>query len=108
MTIWVGYRPSQLRWTGGTPKPFSKTRGVVRTFCPECGTSISYLDEGIKDELYINIGFLDSPERFRPQAHAYWRMKLPWLDFADDLPRVDGYSRARDPATGYPIDRRCG
>lgn len=105
LSVWVGYRPSQFRLTCGTPKSFSRTKGVVRTFCPECGTSISYLDDGLSDELYLTIGFLDNPERFEPQAHVYWRMKLPGLDFADDLPRVDDYSRGRDPAFGDPKDR---
>ncbi len=107
LTVWVGYRPSQFRFTRGTPKSFSKTEGVVRTFCPECGTSIGYKDAGIADELYVNIGFLDRPENFRPEAHAYWRMKLPWLDVADDLPRVDGYTRERDPTVGTPAGRKC-
>lgn len=105
LTIWVGYRPDQFRLTRGTPKSFSKTSGVVRTFCPECGTSISYADRGLADELYLTIGFLDHPERFPPQAHAYWRMRLPWLDFADDLPHVDGYSPVRDPDFGDPANR---
>jgi hypothetical protein len=105
LTIWVGYRPDQFRLTRGTPKSFSKTSGVVRTFCPDCGTSISYSDRGLADELYLTIGFLERPERFAPQAHAYWRMRLPWLDFANDLPRVDGYSRDRDPDFGDPADR---
>jgi hypothetical protein len=105
VNIWVGYRKDQFRLTRGKPKGFSKTKGVVRTFCPECGTSISYLDEGLGDELYVTIGFLDRPEGFRPQAHAYWRMRLPWIEFADDLPHVGGYSRRRDPAFGDPVDR---
>lgn len=108
LTIWIGYRPDQFELVSGTPKSFSKTRGVVRTFCPDCGTSISYADDGTKDELYLNIGFMDHPERFEPQAHAYWRMRLPWMAFADDLPRVDAYSRKRDPKLGYPKDRKCG
>ena len=60
VNIWVGYRTNQFRLTRGEPKSFSKTRGVVRTFCPECGTSIGYLDEGLGDELYLTIGFLDN------------------------------------------------
>ena len=108
LTIWVGYRPSQFHFIRGTPKSFSKTSGVVRTFCPECGTSISYSDEGAKGELYVNVGFMDTPERFRPQAHAYWRMKLPWIEFADSLPRMDAYSRERSQEVGYPKDRKCG
>ena len=105
LAVWVGYRPSQFRLTRGTPKSFSKTKGVVRTFCPECGAPVGYTDEGLPDELYVAIGFLDHPERFKPQAHAYWRMKLPWVEFADGLPHVDGYSRTRDPAFGNPTDR---
>ena len=108
LTIWIGYRPDQVRLIRGNPKSFSKTKGVVRTFCADCGTSISYTDEGAEDELYLSIGFMDNPERFRPQAHAYWRMKLPWMDFAEDLPRIEAYSRERDPGLGYPRDRKCG
>ncbi|WP_245463612.1 MULTISPECIES: GFA family protein [unclassified Mesorhizobium] len=34
MTIWIGYRPEQFQLLRGTPKAFSKTPGVTRTFCP--------------------------------------------------------------------------
>ena len=67
LTIWIGYRPNEFRLTRGVLKSFSKTKGVTRTFCPECGTSISYFDEGLRDELYLTIGFFDHPERFPPQ-----------------------------------------
>jgi hypothetical protein len=103
--VWVGYRPDQLRFTRGEPKSFSKTPGVVRSFCGDCGTSISYRDDGLADEIYLAIGFLDHPERFEPEAHAFWREKLPWLAFDDDLPRLDGYSRKRTAALGDPRDR---
>ena len=93
--VWVGYRPEQIQFVAGNPKSFSKTRGVARTFCSECGSSISYTDQGIPNELYLALGFLDHPERFHPEAHAYWRERLTWIAFADELPRIDGYSRKR-------------
>jgi hypothetical protein len=105
VNIWIGYRADQFRLVRGKPRSFSKGRGVVRTFCAECGTSIGYLDEGLEDELYVTIGFLDRPERLRPQAHAYWRMRLPWIELADDLPHVDRYSGRRNPALGDPVNR---
>lgn len=105
LVVWVGYRPSQFRLIRGQPTSFSKTEGVLRTFCGTCGTTISYKDDGLHDELYLALGFFDRPERFRPEAHAYWRMKLPWLEISDDLPREDGYSRARDPEQSNPVDR---
>jgi Glutathione-dependent formaldehyde-activating enzyme len=42
LSVWVGYRPDQFRLIRGAPKSFSKTKGVVRTFCPDCGTSIAH------------------------------------------------------------------
>jgi hypothetical protein len=105
LLVWVGYHPDQFRITQGHPKSFCKTKGVTRTFCSNCGTSISYVDDGIPNELYVTLGFLDRPECFRPQAHAYWRQKLPWIDLVDDLPRIDGYSRERDPRVGTPKNR---
>jgi hypothetical protein len=105
INVWVGYRPEQFKLLRGKPKSFSKTKGIFRTFCADCGTSISYWDQGLHDELYVTIGFLDNPESFAPQAHGYWRMRLPWMQIADGLPRVDTYTRTRDPALGSPAER---
>ena len=95
-------RPGSCITFGKSVHPFA---GITHTFCPECGTSISYFDEGLRDELYLAIGFFDHPERFSPQAHAYWQMKLPWISFSDDLSHTEGYSRRRDPTLGNPVDR---
>lgn len=102
LTVWVGYRPGQVKFITGQPKSFSKTKGIVRSFCADCGTSISYMDEALNDELYVTIGFLDDPARFEPQAHAYWQMKLPWLHVDDNLPKFDEYSRSRGSRVGDP------
>ncbi len=105
LVVWIGYQASQFRITRGRPKSFSKTQGVVRTFCGECGSSISYADEALAGEVYVALGFFDYPERLRPQVHAYCREMLPWLHLTDDLPRCEGYSRLRDEALGAPNER---
>src|SRR5690606_2995128 len=99
------YRTNQVRYKQGQPATFSKTPGVIRSFCAKCGSSISYLDQGLAGEIYICIGFMDSPERFVPAAHGYWRERLSYLRINDDLPKQDGYTRARDGAFGNPRDR---
>ncbi|TGQ63499.1 MAG: GFA family protein [Mesorhizobium sp.] len=105
LTVWIGYRQAQISFGSNVPKMFSKTPGVVRTFCEECGSSIGYIDQGLRDEYWLTIGFMDNPERFEPEAHSFWSMKLPWVEFADDLPRVPRYSRPRDPNVGDPSNR---
>jgi hypothetical protein len=47
LNIWVGYRPNAFKMLRGMPKSYSKKKGISRTFCGDCGTSISYLDEGL-------------------------------------------------------------
>jgi hypothetical protein len=105
LTIWVGYRPDQFTVLEGKPKTYSKTPDIVRSFCGRCGTSSGYVDKGISNEYYLTIGFFDHPERFKPAAHGYWRLKLPWIEFSDDLPRVEEYTRRRDPKLGNPNTR---
>jgi hypothetical protein len=99
--VWVGYQPHQVTITSGKPAVFSKTPGISRSFCSTCGTSIAYQDDGIKDELYLTLGFFDGPEGLPPSAHAYWRLRLPWVSFADTIPRTP--SRASGPIAGLAI-----
>lgn len=105
MMLWVGYRPRQVAFVAGQPKTFSRTPGVTRSFCGDCGSSIAYVDEGIADEVHVAIGFFDRPQGFPPAAHAFWSGKLPYLSFDDGLARIETYSRQRDPALGTPDKR---
>lgn len=106
LTVWIGYRCDQINFTRGTPKAISRTQGVRRTFCADCGSSIGYAEEGLPGECWLTIGFMDHPERFQPTIHAFWSMKLPWASFADGLPRVGRHSRNRLGQTGFPDQRK--
>lgn len=106
LTIWIGYQCKQVNFISGIPTSFSKTSGVQRTFCAKCGSSIAYMDDGLKDEIWLTIGFMDHPERYEPMAHGFWPMKLPWIKFGDHLPRAESYTRRRDRAIGYPSGRK--
>ncbi|MCV9967810.1 GFA family protein [Pararhizobium sp. BT-229] len=105
MMIWIGYRSEQLICTAGQPKTFSKTRGVTRSFCGDCGSCISYQDAGLPSEIYLCIAFMDAPERFEPSAHGNWEERLLFVEMSDRLPREARYTRPRQPALGLPRDR---
>ena len=105
LAIWVGYRPDQFRLNSRDAEVVLENQRRGPNVLPRVRHLDQLFGPRLADELYLTIGFFDRPERFAPQAHAYWRMRLPWLDFADDLPRVDGYSRDRDPDFGDPADR---
>ncbi|WP_244484273.1 MULTISPECIES: GFA family protein [unclassified Rhizobium] len=89
----------------GTPKTFSKTPGIIRSFCDECGTFIAYKDEDLPSKIYLCIGFMDTPEKFDPAAHGYWQQRLPFVEISDGLPREARYTRSRADGYGSRRDR---
>ena len=62
MVTWAGYRPDTVTWTEGAAKPFASSPDVLRRFCPDCGTPLSYESTRWPDELHILVATLDDPE----------------------------------------------
>lgn len=92
---WIGYRASRVQWLGDAPRKYRSSAHGSRGFCGRCGSTISYEDDRLEDELYIAAGVLDNPEAVRPRAHAWDRSRLSWVVTDDGLPRLADYSRAR-------------
>ena len=84
---WAMYEQSQLEFLAGPPADYASSPGATRSFCARCGTQISFSADYIPGLVDITIGSLDEPEQMAPAFH-YWESKrLPWLQFADALPR---------------------
>ena len=88
MVIWAGYKPSAVEWTKADPRDFSSSEGVLRRFCPNCGTPLTYESTRWPDELHILVATLDDRESLTPKGHVYWSEHLAWLDNGDDLPKL--------------------
>lgn len=96
MTAYVGVLDSQWRWTQGQPKVFRSSPGVERSFCPDCGTPLSFRSQKMSGVMHLYVSALDRPEDFAPTLHVAFEEKLPWLKLADGLPTFVGpdYTRA--------------
>ncbi|KAL8912446.1 MAG: hypothetical protein Q9171_002539 [Xanthocarpia ochracea] len=63
----IRVNPSQLRWSshtedGSAPPPykeFSSSKGVYRSFCSSCGSSLTWRSDEIADEIAILSGTID-------------------------------------------------
>ena len=67
-----------LRFTSGQSKEFASSPGVWRSFCGECGSTLT------------------------PQGHVYAAEQLPWFEVLDDLPRYPGSRMADSPMRRGP------
>lgn len=86
----VGFREGDLAWLG-QPQTW-RAGGVERSFCGNCGSQIGYRDDQLPGEVYLSLGFMDTPEDYPPTLHAFESRRLPFLHLDDDLPRYAGFS----------------
>ena len=81
---WIVIKRSQLQFTKGTPHRYQTETGAWRTFCPHCGTSLTYEHNKRADEIDITTGSLDHPEDFPPTKDVYPEERLRWVELIRD------------------------
>lgn len=60
--------------------------GVVRGFCPRCGTTL-FSERPDANTIGLTMGSLDDPDRFSPTEHIWVSAKQRWLRLDDGLPQ---------------------
>ena len=93
VATFVGFDDAHFRFTAGTPAVYESSLKVWRSFCPACGSPISYRSARYPGEVHIYIGAMDRPERYVPTAHVYFAEHLPWFDTTDTCLRLAGTTR---------------
>lgn len=77
---WITVKTPGFKFTAGNPKRYRTDTGAYRTFCVDCGTSLTYENDSRPGELDITTGSLDDPERFPPTKDVFADEKLSWVD----------------------------
>jgi hypothetical protein len=94
VSAFVGFATQSVKFSG--EKPATHINGeVTRSFCPVCGSPISYFDRRIPGRVYFMLGAMDAPENYRPTVHAYVSEKLPYVHMPDGLPTCEKTSVTR-------------
>jgi hypothetical protein len=87
LAAFVGLPRERFRYANGKPVRFESSPRTWRSFCAACGSPLTYESERWADEVHVNMGTLDAPQAFQPTFHVHVAEQLPWLHFADGLPR---------------------
>lgn len=83
---WFSVPRSEFRFVQGAPTQFRSTLKGMRTFCPRCGTQLTFEHDDASDEIDVTTCSLDNPERLPPDDHTRTSSKLGWVKLADALP----------------------
>jgi hypothetical protein len=84
---WAGFDADKFVFTHGYPTSFSSSDHVVRTFCNQCGSSLTYQRLDLPNSIDVTLGSLDEPEAINPGDHTWTESQLSWIAMADSLPR---------------------
>jgi hypothetical protein len=94
---WFSVPSAAFRFITGTPTRFQSTPQGSRTFCPRCGTQLTFESRDAPGEIDVNTVSLDDPDAVPPRDHTRTSSRLSWVKLADGLPeypeaRVSGNS----------------
>jgi hypothetical protein len=84
---WFSVKRADFRVVHGKPRPFASSPPVVRTFCADCGTPLTYRHDGFPDEIDVSTCSLDLPDQVPPADHTWTSQKLPWIVIPDSMPQ---------------------
>lgn len=97
-TGFVEFPEGTFEWNQGKLSQYESSNGVIRRFCSNCGSSLTFEADGV---VFISLGSLDCPENVVFDCHTYTKSRLPGMDLADGLPQLPGPVGGKG---GRPID----
>jgi len=84
---WATFDKGALTFTQGRPAEHASSPPVRRTFCPRCGSPLTYTHAERPDHVDVTLATIDDPAGIAPMCHVWVSQKRPWLVIGDDLPR---------------------
>ena len=85
---WFSAPRSAFRFVAGEPTRFKSTAKGTRSFCPRCGTQLTFELEGL-DQVDVTTCSLDDPNALPPKDHTWTASRLAWIHLGDGLPRFE-------------------
>lgn len=85
LVAWVTFPATRFSFTSGKPAELRSSPPVVRTFCGDCGTPLTYSHRDFPSGVDVTVCSLDQPEMFAPADHTWVSHRLSWMELDDHL-----------------------
>jgi hypothetical protein len=96
VVAWFSVRRDEFRFVGGKPAEFQSTEKGTRTFCPRCGTQLTFASSDFPEEIDVTTCSLDDPNLVPPRDNVWTSSRVRWV-VPDGLP---AFPEHREPKSG--------
>ncbi|HZR05907.1 MAG TPA: GFA family protein [Candidatus Udaeobacter sp.] len=86
VVTWASFRRGNFQFTKGKPREIA-WGGRVRSFCPTCGSALTFMSEPDTNEIDVTVATFDRPEIVTPADHIWTEDRISWIKLADNLPQ---------------------
>lgn len=95
---WVVFGAEDIVFEGER-KAFASSANVTRTFCPRCGTALTWQRNDQAGSLDVQTATLDDPSAFPPTKEIWLEERIPW-----EAANPDALPYARSSAGAEPME----
>ncbi|TAK83622.1 MAG: hypothetical protein EPO20_16965 [Betaproteobacteria bacterium] len=85
-SLWGSVPRAQFRLVCGEPTRFKSTAKGTRSFCPRCGTQLTFEHDDFVQEIDVTTCSLDDPDALPPKDPTRTSSKLNRAELSDRLP----------------------
>lgn len=86
VVTWLTVPATRFTFIRGAPARYRSSDHAERTFCPGCGTQLTFVSSRFPESVDVTVGTLDDPDR-TPADHQIWtENRVSWLHLDEDLP----------------------
>ena len=93
VSAFAAFKEEDVVFSPSEGKAISVNQGVRRTFCPDCGSSLTGRYDYLPGQVYVPLGIIDQADELKPELHTHVAECFSWLKIDDDLPRNDASGR---------------
>ena len=94
---WLTFRRDDFQIVKGSPRLFPSSPRVSRTFCPRCGTPLTYEKGDNPSTIDITTCSMDEPGLFPPNREVWLEHRLSWEALNEQL---EHYARGSECYSG--------
>ena len=76
---WAGFDTDKFSFTRGQPASYASSRHVLRSFCSQCGTALTYRRLDLPGSIDVTLCSMDTPEATKPEDHTWTESRLSWV-----------------------------